>query len=46
MKKPDQKPDRHARDVPGTVALALALVCMLVAGFVWAVPLAFRLLVH
>jgi hypothetical protein len=49
MKKPDQKPDRHTRDVLGTVALGavtLALACMLVAGFVWVVPLAFRLLVH
>jgi hypothetical protein len=49
MKKADQKPDRHARDVLGTVALgafALALVCMLGAGFMWAVPLAFRLLVR
>jgi hypothetical protein len=27
-------------------AVTLALACMLVAGFVWAVPLAFRLLVH
>ena len=47
--KPDQKPDRHPRNVPGTVALGtttLALACVLVAGFVWAVPSAFRLLVH
>jgi hypothetical protein len=49
MKRPDQKPDRHPRDVLGTVALGavtLALAGVLVAGFVWAVPTAVRLLVH
>jgi hypothetical protein len=45
----DQKPARHARDVRGTVALGavtLALASLLVAGVVWSVPAAFRLLVH
>jgi hypothetical protein len=47
--KPDQKPDRHPRNVPGTVALGavtLVLAALLVAGVVWSVPAAFRLLVH
>jgi len=47
--RPDQKPNRHTRDLLGTVALGavtLALAGVLVAGFVWAVPEAFRLLIH